>query len=114
MLRRFESRLAFVALVTTGLSAMPLTARAADLADGTSVRIRSSWIEAGWHTGRIKRDDRSCWTVQLDRPTGGGYTLVALTIVDALQLGRTGAWTAVDAKQALAAAPSHCFVPGSD
>jgi hypothetical protein len=103
-----------IALIGIGLAAMPAPVRAIDIADGTSVRIRSNSIEAGWHTGRIKRDGRSCWTVQLDRPTDRGYTQVSLTVVDALQLGRVGAWTAINARHALASAPQHCLVQGSD
>ena len=84
------------------------------IADGSTVRFRSPSIEAGWHTGRIKRDGRQCAMIQLDRPTEHGYTLVALMVVNALQLGRTGQWTAVDARRAIASEPSHCLVEGSD
>jgi hypothetical protein len=113
--RTSSASTALIALSAIVLSSLPLQARAAEtFSDGTTVRIRSSSIEAGWHTGRIKRDGRSCWTVQLDSPTGDGYTQLALTIVDALQLGRTGAWTAVNAKNALASAPSYCLAEGSD
>ena len=96
--------------------AMPTQrAGAADaIADGSTVRIRSNSIEAGWHMGRIKRDTRRCSMVQLDKPTEHGYTLLALMVVDALQLGRTGQWTAIDAKRAIASEPSHCLVEGSD
>jgi hypothetical protein len=110
-----SSLVAGVALTLIVLSVLPMQARAAEtFSDGTTVRIRSSSIEAGWHNGRIKRDGRSCWTVELDRPTGRGYTQLALTVVDALQLGRTGAWTAINAKNALASAPAHCLAEGSD
>jgi hypothetical protein len=112
---RRPSMARLVAVTMIVLSALPLQARAAEtFSDGTTVRIRSSSIEAGWHTGRIKRDDRSCWTVELDSPTEHGYTQLALTIVDALQLGRTGAWTAINAKSALASAPPHCLAEGAD
>ena len=40
--------------------------------------------------------------------------LLALMVVDALQLGQTGQWTAVNAKLAIAAEPAHCLVEGSD
>jgi hypothetical protein len=90
-------------------------ASGADLiTDGSTVRIRSTAIEAGWHTGRIKRDGRRCSMVQLDRPTEHGYTIVALMVVEALQLGRTGQWTAINPKQAIASEPAHCLVNGSD
>jgi hypothetical protein len=97
------------------LAALPLQATAAEaIAEGSTVRIRSNSIEAGWHTGRIKRDDRRCSMVQLDRPTDHGYTALALMVVDALQLGRMGQWTAINAKQVIASEPAHCLVEGSD
>lgn len=93
----------------------PTQASAADLiTDGSTVRIRSTAIEAGWHTGRITRDGRHCSMVQLDHPTEHGYTMVALMVVEALQLGRTGQWTAISPKQAIASEPAHCLVNGSD
>ena len=101
-------------LFAVGLSLLPRHAGAESLADGTSVRIRSNAIEAGWHTGRIKRDARQCWMVQLDRPSQHGYTLLALMVVDALQLGKVGAWTAINAKQAVASEPAHCLAEGAD
>jgi hypothetical protein len=93
---------------------LPLKVSADSITEGITVRIRSNSIEAGWHTGRIKRDDRRCSMVQLDRPTQDGYTLLALMVVDALQLGRTGEWTAINTKQALASEPRHCLVEGTD
>lgn len=100
-------------LFANALTLLPHDARAAEpLKDGSTVRIRSNAIEAGWHTGTIKRDGRQCWMVRLDRPTEHGYTLLALMIVDALQLGRTGEWTAIDAKRAIAAEPAHCLAEG--
>jgi len=89
-------------------------AKADTIADGSTVRFRSNSIEAGWHTGRIKRDSRHCSMIQLDRPTEHGYTMVALLVVDALQLGRIGQWTAIDARRAIASEPSHCLIEGSD
>lgn len=99
-----------------GLIACMLTTqvRADAIADGSTVRFRSNSIEAGWHTGRLKRDDRHCSMIQLDRPTEHGYTLVALLIVDALQLGRTGQWRAIDARRVIASEPSHCLAEGAD
>lgn len=106
---------AFPLIAAVALAGLAQPARASDpIADGSTVRIRSNSIEAGWHTGRIKRDTRRCSMVQLDRPTEHGYTLLALMVVDALQLGRTGEWTAIDAKRAIAAEPAHCLVEGSD
>jgi len=114
-LERFARAIALPVLASLGLSLLTIDAKAADaLAEGSTVRIRSNSIEAGWHTGRIKRDDRRCWMVQLDRPTEHGYTLLALPVVDALQLGKTGAWTAIDAKRAIASEPAHCLVEGAD
>jgi hypothetical protein len=102
-------------IAAIALIAIAPPAGAADpIADGSTVRIRSNSIEAGWHTGRIKRDDRRCSMVQLDKPTEHGYTLLALMVIDALQLGRTGEWTAIDAKRAISAEPAHCLVEGSD
>ena len=106
---------AFSLIAAIALAALVQPASAADpLADGSTVRIRSNSIEAGWHMGRIKRDSRRCSMVQLDKATEHGYTMLALMVVDALQLGRTGEWTAIDAKRAIAAEPAHCLVEGSD
>ena len=52
--------------------------------------------------------------IQLDRPTEHGYTLLALMVVEALQLGQTGQWTAINAKLAIALEPAHCLAEGSD
>jgi hypothetical protein len=105
----------FTSLFGLGIALLPLPGNTADaITDGSTVRIRSNSIEAGWHTGRIKRDDRRCSMVQLDRPTEHGYTLLALMVVDALQLGSTGHWTAISAKQVIASEPAHCLVEGSD
>src|SRR5690606_27726002 len=106
---------ALIAVAVLALSAWPTGSRADDaIVDGTTVRIRSAAIEPGWHSGRIKRDGRRCSMVELDRPTGHGYTLLSLSIVDALQLGRIGAWTAIDARRAIASEPAHCLVDGAD
>jgi len=104
--------LPMIAAIALGALARP--AAADTLVEGTTVRIRSNSIEAGWHMGKIKHDSRRCSMVQLDRPTEHGYTLLALMVVDALQLGRTGEWTAIDAKRAIASEPAHCLVEGSD
>jgi hypothetical protein len=103
------------AALAVALCFAPPHARAADLiSDGSTVRIRSAAIEAGWHTGRVKRDGRHCSMIQLDRPTQHGYTTVALMAIEALQLGRTGQWTAISPKQAIASEPAHCLVEGAD
>jgi len=103
------------ASVVLALGVLPAHASAAEgIAEGSTVRIRSNSIEAGWHTGRIKRDGRRCAMVQLDRPTEHGYTLLALMVVDALQLGTTGQWTAINAKAAIASEPGHCLLEGAD
>ena len=105
----------FAAAFAIASSFAPVYANAADLmTDGAMVRIRSAAIEAGWHTGRVKRDARDCSMIQLDRPTQHGYTMVALIVVEALQLGRTGQWTAVNPRQAIASQPAHCLVEGAD
>jgi hypothetical protein len=103
-----------VAALTVALGMFPLHAGADTIDDGLTVRIRSNSIESGWHTGRITRDSRDCSMVQLDRPTEHGYTLLALMVVDALQLGQTGQWTAINAKLAIASEPAHCLAEGSD
>ena len=105
--------LSLIAAIALGTLAQPASA-AEPLVDGSTVRIRSNSIEAGWHMGRIKRDNRRCSMVQLDSPTEHGYTLLALMVVDALQIGRTGEWTAIDAKRAIASEPAHCVAEGSD
>lgn len=105
----FQHLAAGLAAITLGMS--PLAAGAAEpIFDGATVRVRSAAIEAGWHTGRITRDDRRCSIVELDRPTGHGHRSIALTVVDALQLGRTGDWTAIDARRVRASEPTHCLV----
>ena len=111
--RSAASRLVAVAGFTVLLATSHVAA--ADLiSDGSTVRVRSNSIESGWHTGRQKRDSRQCYMVQLDRPTEHGYTMLALMVVDAMQLGRTGQWMAIDAKRAIASEPAHCLVEGSD
>jgi hypothetical protein len=106
---------AFIVCAVVALGMVSPTLHATDtIADGVTVRIRSNSIESGWHRGRIKRDSRRCSMVQLDRPTEHGYTMLALMVVDALQLGNTGQWTAVNARQAIASEPAHCLVEGSD
>jgi len=114
--KSFARGLTTASIAMLGLAASLLAAPvlADTIADGSTVRFRSNSIESGWHTGRIKRDSRHCSMIQLDRPTEHGYTLVALMVVDALQLGRTGQWTAIDARRAIAAEPSHCLIEGSD
>lgn len=110
-----RTRRALIAYVAIALGMLPMHAGAAEpIADGATVRIRSNSIEAGWHMGRITRDSRHCSMIQLDHPTQHGYTLLALMVVDALQLGRTGEWTAVNAKQALASEPAHCLADAAD
>jgi hypothetical protein len=108
-----KQALPVVMAIALGFLAQP-AGSAETLTDGSTVRIRSNSIESGWHMGRIKRDDRRCSMVQLDRPTEHGYTMLALMVVDALQLGRTGQWTAIDAKRVIASEPAHCLVEGSD
>jgi hypothetical protein len=114
--RRTGSRAArFAAALAIASIFAPVHTDAADLiSDGSMVRIRSTAIEAGWHTGRVKRDGRQCSMIQLDRPTQHGYTMVALMVVEALQLGRIGQWTAINPKQAIASEPAHCLVDGTD
>jgi hypothetical protein len=104
-----------LSLYTLALGILPFQARGAEtITDGTTVRIRSTSIESGWHTGRIQRDGRSCSVVRLDRPTQHGYTSIALPVVDALQLGQTGAWTAVNTRRAIASEPAHCLADAAD
>lgn len=112
---RRDRAFALMAVGAILLSGLPLVTRAAEtLPDGVTVRVRSGLIESGWHVGRITRDRRLCSVVELERPTEHGYTSVALSVVDALQLGRTGAWTAINARRAIAAEPAHCLNAGSD
>lgn len=111
--RALSSALALLTATMLGSWSAPASA-AETLTEGATVRVRSAAIEAGWHTGRITRDGRSCSMVQLDRPTEHGYTLVALMAVDALQLGQIGAWTAIDARRAIASEPAHCLAEGAD
>ena len=112
---RRDRALALIAVSLIFMSGLPLAAKATEtLAEGATVRVRSGSIESGWHLGRLKRDQRRCSVIELERPTEHGYRSVALSVVDALQLGRTGAWTAIDARRAIAAEPPHCLAAGSD
>lgn len=84
------------------------------LRDGAVVRIQSSSIESGWHTGRLHLDERRCWMVKLDKATEQDYTMLALLVVDQLQIGNAGSWTPVGVQPALNASPAECREYGAD
>ena len=90
------------------------TLAAGAIADGTLVRIASNSIEPGWFQGKVKRDPRGCWMVHLDKATKDQYTMLALMVVDRLEVGRAGVWTAIDLPPVIKAQPPHCLEEGSD
>ena len=95
--------------------ALPLMAFAAGpLADGMSVRIASNSVERGTFTGKVRIDQRGCWMVRLDKPTKDHYTMLALMVVDRLEISRGGAWTAIDLPPVVKAQPKECLEEGAD
>jgi len=98
---------------------LPLTAFAAGpLTDGAQVRVASSSIESGWFTGKVRIDERGCWMVHLDKATKDRYTLLALMVVNRLEVAAPGSqppsWTPIDVRTAIKAQPKECLEEGAD
>ena len=87
---------------------------AAPLTHGAVVRVASDSIEAGWRTGRAVLDVRKCWMVKLDKPTAGGYTMLALSFVKSVDSARGGGWSPLPLQSIIRAQPAECLEQGSD
>ncbi|GFE83427.1 hypothetical protein GCM10011487_54270 [Steroidobacter agaridevorans] len=83
------------------------------LTSGGIIRIASSSIEGGWHSGRLHQDARKCWMVKLDKPTKDHYTMLSLLVVERLQLANGSAWNDVAVKPILQDSPAVCREYGS-
>ena len=94
-------------VLATLLLAASATA-APSLKNGTPVRIQASSIEGGWHTGRMHLDAQKCWMVKLDKPTRDHYTMLALIVVQQMELSAQGAWMPVGLQPVLKAQPEVC------
>jgi hypothetical protein len=104
----------FALLMSLGLA--PLTTMAAErLADGTNVRMTSSYLEAGWYQGTLRRAPNKCWMVSLSKPASGGYTLLALKTASRLQIfSSKGQWQDASPAANLADQPRECMEDGAD
>lgn len=113
-----SQRLLIIAVLLAVVLAISLVPRDAvagpAFADGARVRITAGSIEAGWHHGRVQRDQRKCWVVLLDKATQEGYTLLALLVVDELQVARGAGWAAVAVRPVVNAQRPECLEQGSD
>lgn len=78
------------------------------LSNDTVVRIQAGSIEGGWHRGRLQLDAQKCWMVKLDKPTRDQYTMLALIVVDRLELATDSSWTSLELQPVLAAQPKVC------
>ncbi|HMN45301.1 MAG TPA: hypothetical protein PKE27_12030 [Povalibacter sp.] len=88
---------------------LPLASPAAGpVGNDTVVRIQSASIEGGWHQGRLQLDAQKCWMVKLDKPTRDHYTMLALIVVNQLQVSNGGGWSPVGLKPVLQAQPEVC------
>lgn len=98
---------------------LPLVAFAAGpLTDGAQVRVASSSVEPGWFTGKVRIDGRGCWMVHLDKATKDHYTLLALMVLDRLEVAAASSpsqsWTPIDLRAAIKAQPKECLEEGAD
>jgi hypothetical protein len=98
----------------TALGAVPTLATAGPLAQGTVVRVATGSIESGWHRGRMVLDTRKCWMVQLDRATREGYTMLALSFVDAAEVASGSGWSPLTLDPVVRAQPAECLEQGAD
>jgi hypothetical protein len=87
---------------------------AAPLTHGAVIRVASDSIEAGWHTGRTVLDARKCWMVKLDKPSSGGYTMLALSFVKSAESARADGWSPLPLQSIIKAQPVECLEQGSD
>ena len=97
----------FIAGLAGLLLSMPVCA-APKLSTGTVVRIQAGSIEGGWHQGRLHLDAQKCWMVKLDQPTRDQYTMLALIVVDQLEIASNGTWAAVGVSPILQTQPAVC------
>jgi hypothetical protein len=103
-------------LLPTVLALAPAAtfAAAGPLAKGTVVRVASSSIESGWHEGHMVLDSRRCWMVQLHKPTKDGYTMLALSFVNAVEIARGAGWAPIELRPVVQAQPAECLEEGAD
>ncbi|MGH8176328.1 MAG: hypothetical protein ACREV5_08720 [Steroidobacter sp.] len=104
---------ALALIFALGLTPTPAVA-AGPLENGAVVRVSSGSIEAGWHRGRAVLDQRNCWMVKLDKPTQGGYTMLALSFVSSVEVDRSGAWAPLALQSLIKTQPEQCLEEGSD
>lgn len=93
-------------IALTSLLAVP--AAAGPISAGAVVRIQAAITAGDWYQGRMVLDDQKCWMVKLDRPTPGQYTMLALIVVDRIEVSNSGRWSALELKPVLAAQPEVC------
>ncbi len=84
------------------------------VADGTAVRIESSYLESGWLEGRLGPSPSGCRMVFLDKPTDGGYTSVALMTLKRLERKDGAEWREVAVQPLLDREPAHCLEAAAD
>lgn len=97
----------FIAGLAGLLLSMPVCA-APKLSSGSVVRVQAGSIEGGWHQGRLHLDAQKCWMVKLDKPTRDQYTMLALIVVNQLEVASNGSWSAVGVGPILQAQPAVC------
>jgi hypothetical protein len=104
-------------LILSVLAMLALSSAAhadAALTNGSVVRITSTSIEGGWHSGHLHRDKENCWMVKLDKPTKDHYTMLSLLVVERLEMSNGGGWNPVSVKPVLEASPAACREYGAD
>jgi hypothetical protein len=105
----------FRALVLgAALACASLNAFAGARGQGIVVRVAAGSVEPGWHQGRMVLDARKCWMVQLDRPTRHGYTMLALSFVDAAEIPSSTGWSPLALERVVRDQPTKCLEEGSD
>jgi len=87
---------------------------AAGVADGSTVRVESSYLESGWLMGKIGPSPSGCRMVFLDKATEGGYTSVALMTLQRMERKEGDEWRDVAIKPLLAAEPPDCLEAAAD
>jgi hypothetical protein len=102
------------ALCATALIATAVSAHAAQLPEGTAVRVESAAFSPNWHEGVAKRDADKCTRVHFKKPLEGGYTSASLVILDHIQVAQSGGWRDVDLNELLSAEPAECREEAAD
>lgn len=103
--------------IAIGMAALALSVGAhgePTLTNGAVVRITSNSVEGGWLSGRLHLNSEKCWMVKLDKPTKDHYTMLALLVVDRLELASGSAWNEVAVKPILQSSPAVCREYGAD